>query len=91
MPNAWLDHVKKVKSSMPEGTLFKEVLKEAKKTWNKGTDAVKSAAKRAKKTFKSVVSKGGAKKSKRKTSKKSKRKSSKKSKRRGRKSRRGRK
>ena len=83
MPNAWLDHVKKVRSSMPEGTLFKEVLKEAKKTWDKGTGAVKSAAKSAKKTFKSVVSKRGAKKSKRKTSKKSKRKSSKKSKRGG--------
>ena len=76
MANAWLNHVKKVRSSMPEGTLLKNVLQEAKKTWKKGTGAVASAAKSAKKSLKKVVSKGGAKKSKkRKTSKKSKGKS----------------
>ena len=87
MANAWLDHVKKVRSSMPEGTLLKKVLQEAKKTWKKGTGAVVSAAKSAKKSLKKVVSKGVAKKSKRKT-RKSKRKTRKSK---GRKSRRGRK
>jgi len=76
MANAWLDHVKKVRSTMPEGTLLKKVLQEAKKTWKKGTGAVVSAAKSAKKSLKRVVSKGAkSKRRRRKTSKKSKRKS----------------
>ena len=57
MVNAWLDHVKKVRSTMPEGTLLKKVLQEAKKTWKKGTGAVRSVAKSAKKTLKSVTKK----------------------------------
>lgn len=33
--SAWLDHVKKVKASMPAGTLLKDVLKKASATYKK--------------------------------------------------------
>ena len=73
MATTWIDHVQKVKSTMPKDTLFKNVLKKASETWKKGIGAVTSATKSAKKTLSSVVSKGGTKK----TRKSSKRKSSK--------------
>ena len=51
----WLEHVKKTRKILPKGTMFKEVLKAAKKTWKKAKGAtakvVKKVGKKAKKTF----------------------------------------
>jgi len=35
MASKWLQHVKETKAKMPKGTLLKQVLKEAKKTYKK--------------------------------------------------------
>ena len=46
MVNMWLVHVKKTRTLLPKGTMFKEVLKAAKKTWKKTSSTTAKVAKR---------------------------------------------
>ena len=75
--SAWMKHVKTVRDRMPKGTLLKDILKEAAKTYKKGKQVVGTVSKglvsgvkkTAKRVRKSLSRKGGAKKT-RKTAKK---------------------
>ena len=76
----WMKHVKAVRDRMPKGTLLKDILKEAAKTYKKGKQVVGTVSKgvvsgvkkTVKRVRKSLSRKGGAKKS-RKSSKTAKR------------------
>jgi len=69
--SAWMKHVKTVRDRMPKGTLLKDILKEAAKTYKKGKQVVGTVSKgvvsgvkkTAKRVRKSLSRKGGAKKS----------------------------
>ena len=76
--SAWMKHVKAVRDRMPKGTLLKDILKEAAKTYKKGKQVVGTVSKgvvsgvkkTTKRVRKSLSRKGGANKS-RKAAKKS--------------------
>ena len=97
MTTNWMKHVKAVRDRMPKGTLLKDILKEAAKTYKKGKQVVGTVSKgvvsgvkkTAKRVKKSISRKGGAKKS-RKTAKRG-RKGAKKSRKSAKKSRKSRK
>jgi len=69
--SAWMKHVKAVRDRMPKGTLLKDILKEAAKTYKKGKQVVGNVSKgvvsgvkkTAKRVRKSLSRKRGAKKS----------------------------
>ena len=53
----WLEHVKKTRKMLPSGTMFKDVLKAAKKTWKKAKGVTAKVVKKVGKKAKSIAKK----------------------------------